>query len=175
MACEDDHTSLTTARLVWRPTCDLQLVFRERRVCRGPLPGKHFVNWTQRQSTRVRRDDCLVPTGRKVTTMDKQLRDFARKVVEASASGIKDSAMYIGVTTPHFLKDPQCMIELGMAIMYDKPIVLVVMEGTVLPENLKKVAVAIEYAREGDEASMQRAVAAVAAKVDEYTKLKEAT
>ena len=73
-----------------------------------------------------------------------EFKRWMKRVSERSGEGIKNSEVYMGVASMDYMKEPQCALELGIAIMLDKPIALLVMEGVKIPENLRKVAVAVE-------------------------------
>ena len=51
-----------------------------------------------------------------------------------------ESAMVASLVTPGYLTDPVCMLQLGAAIMMEKPLVLMVFDGTHIPDRLQKVA-----------------------------------
>src|SRR5687768_9747944 len=55
------------------------------------------------------------------------------------------SSMFVSIFSEGYLKDPLCLMQLSMAILLDKPIILAVpwYARDKLPENLKKVATAI--------------------------------
>jgi hypothetical protein len=76
--------------------------------------------------------------------------DWMKKVVERNGQALQESAVYLSMFTKNFMKDPKCMLELGMAIMMDKPICLLVFDGVKLPDNLKRVATKIEYVNKND-------------------------
>lgn len=67
-------------------------------------------------------------------------------VVKDSGEKIEHSAAYLGLYSGDWKKDPLPALQLGIAILLDKPIVIVVTDGSTVPESLKKVAVAIESA-----------------------------
>jgi hypothetical protein len=54
------------------------------------------------------------------------------------------SHVFMALVTEHWLDDPICWAQLGYAVMKDKPIVLLVREGTPIPENLRRCARGIE-------------------------------
>lgn len=55
------------------------------------------------------------------------------------------SGTYLGIFSDDFKENPKCLIEIGMAVMLDKPIYLFVPVGTSIPENMKRLARGIEY------------------------------
>ena len=70
---------------------------------------------------------------------------------ERLAEKLLQSKIYMALVTKNFLKDERCALEIGLAVLLDKPIYLVVKEGTSIPENLKKIAQKIEYYRGPDD------------------------
>lgn len=79
------------------------------------------------------------------------MSEWMRQVVKRSGEKILNSEIYLSLFTKNFKEDPQCLLELGIAIMLDKPITLLVKDGASVPENLKKICVAIEYFKGPDD------------------------
>ena len=77
--------------------------------------------------------------------------DWMRDIAKQSGEKIIDSELYISIFTKDFMDNPQCCLELGIAMMLDKPITLLVKEGTIIPENIKKVAMAVEFFKGPDD------------------------
>ena len=94
---------------------------------------------------------------------EKDLRRFKEWAVKATR-GLADSDVFMSLLSPDIENDPVPVIQIGYALLLDKPITLLVPEGMTIPENLKKVAVAIEFFEPGNEASMEGRVVAVAEK-----------
>lgn len=69
---------------------------------------------------------------------------------------IEKSDVYLSIFTDSFKSDERCMFELGLAIMLDKPLLLVVFDGTEVPENLMKIAT-IEHAKRNCKESIHKA------------------
>lgn len=86
---------------------------------------------------------------------------WLKQVAEMNGKKIRDCPLYMSLVTENFLKDPKCALELGLALLMDKPIALIVIKGTKIPENLKKVAKAIEVFDPDDDQGMQRAAKAL--------------
>lgn len=85
--------------------------------------------------------------------LDRELRRLRRK--------LEKSSVFLGLITENFMRDPQCLMQLGMAVVLDKPIVMIVLPGTVVPENLKRLARIIEEVQspEDVEPAMARLIA----------------
>jgi hypothetical protein len=64
---------------------------------------------------------------------------FVRHVREDAARKIADSAFVMSLF-PEGEPDIKFAVETGLAILYDKPIVLLVMAGAQVPEHLRRVA-----------------------------------
>lgn len=71
---------------------------------------------------------------------DPQFQEFERKVKKDLIPKIKDSNIFVSITpdTPDKV-DVKFAVELGLAIMMDKPIVATISPGTKIPEKLAKV------------------------------------
>ncbi len=65
---------------------------------------------------------------------------------------VSSSNVFVSVVTNHYLADNgKCALEMGFAVLLDKPIRLLVREGTILPKNLQKIAERIEYFKAEDD------------------------
>jgi len=68
-----------------------------------------------------------------------------RKAVERTFDKVESSAIFVPLFTKAYSRDPRALMELGMALVLDKPIYLLVQRDTKLPENLRRLACGIEY------------------------------
>ena len=58
---------------------------------------------------------------------------------------MRRSSLYVGLfNEKSWKKDPTPVFQLGLAMMLDKPIVIVAFDDESIPENIRKVAVAVE-------------------------------
>jgi nucleoside 2-deoxyribosyltransferase len=62
------------------------------------------------------------------------------EVTRRSSEKIHNSEFYIALVTNHYLMNPTCAIELGVAILEDKPIILLIKDGTQVSSSLKRIA-----------------------------------
>ena len=74
---------------------------------------------------------------------EKQFQEWLDSNKEAGER-IKESAVYAGMVTDNFLKNPRCALQLGYAILMDKPIILMVDKDTKISASLTKIAKVIE-------------------------------
>lgn len=71
---------------------------------------------------------------------DKEAWDsFVRHAREGAAQGIMESAFVMSIV-PSEEADIKFCVELGLAIMYDKPLLLIVSPETLIPERLRRAA-----------------------------------
>ena len=75
----------------------------------------------------------------------KELEDWLQKAVKRNAPAMRDSKVFLALFNDGYEKEPLACLQFGMAIVMDKPIYLAVPHGTKIPENVKRVARAIEY------------------------------
>lgn len=71
--------------------------------------------------------------------------DKLREITRNSMSGIINSKVFLQIYTTTIAEDPAAALQLGLAMMLDKPIYLIVLRGAELPKNIEKVAFAIDY------------------------------
>ena len=90
--------------------------------------------------------------------IDEQTKEWCRKVFESSHNGIKHSAMFLSIFTENYEKAPECFLQLGIAVMYDKPLVFLIPEDqdVRIPETLKKIAFRIEKVDFKDQERMKQ-------------------
>jgi hypothetical protein len=60
---------------------------------------------------------------------------------------LEQSSAFLALMTEKWKEDPNCLLQLGFAMMLDKPILLAVPEGVKVPRALARVADRIEYYR----------------------------
>lgn len=97
------------------------------------------------------------------------MKILSKETYQSLQDLVKDTAEKIGTSDCFFcaynkklLRDPKPVIELGTAMLLDKPIYFLVRHGDELPENLRKVARHIEYFEEGNRQSMNDAAIRIA-------------
>jgi len=80
-----------------------------------------------------------------------------KEIAEENYKAIAGSTVFIQLHNKKMTEEPIPLMQLGLAIMLDKPIGLMVQEGEQLPEKLKKVADAITYFDKADGGSVKKA------------------
>lgn len=81
---------------------------------------------------------------------------WLKKASDGSLGKMQGSSLYAGVVTSNFLKDPLCVLQLGYAIVLDKPIILIVDKRMWIPESLLKVAKLIERVDLDNQSDLKR-------------------
>lgn len=71
-------------------------------------------------------------------TQSEEWKDYCKRVREGLIPKVKDSSLVVSIV-PAGEIDIKFAIELGMAVMMDKPIVAVIPPGTPVPEKLARV------------------------------------
>jgi hypothetical protein len=66
--------------------------------------------------------------------------EWLGEAAERSAEKIADSAVFMGLFSKDYRESSLCLLQLGIAIMLDKPILMVVPPDVEVPENLRKLA-----------------------------------
>jgi hypothetical protein len=79
--------------------------------------------------------------------IDQRLKDAAKRSFE----GIQEAATFLALFSDDMREDPICLMQMGLAVYLNKPIVLLVPEGVEVPENLLMMARKIEYFRRDPE------------------------
>jgi hypothetical protein len=87
----------------------------------------------------------------------RKLKDWTRKVTR----GQRDSAVFLDLWSDVMADDPSSepvpVMQLGYAMLLDKPIVIVAPHGSRIPENVKRAARAVEFYDRTDTSSLHAA------------------
>lgn len=93
--------------------------------------------------------------------VDEKLREAAKRNFEM----INSSETFCVLFNEKMLEEVIPVLQMGLAIYLDKPIVIVAARGAEIPMNVRRVAVAIEEYEHDDQGSFEAAVRRVAQKV----------
>lgn len=77
--------------------------------------------------------------------LDKEAKDWLEETANNSRRPISESSAFISLYTNNVGADAKCALELGLAILMDKPIIVIATKGIKVPKSLLKLADAIEY------------------------------
>lgn len=95
--------------------------------------------------------------GSKADRVLDELRGWTKRVVAGQA----ESACFLQLFSPdmreHPEDDPIPIMQLGYAMVLDKPILIVAVEGTAVPKNIRRAATAVEFYPAGDMDAMKTA------------------
>jgi nucleoside 2-deoxyribosyltransferase len=61
-------------------------------------------------------------------------------VLQRLQKKLKDSDVFLALLTEQYKTDPTCLVQLGYAIMMEKPLVFMAPEGTKIPRALQRLA-----------------------------------
>jgi hypothetical protein len=81
-----------------------------------------------------------------------------REAAKRNLKGIGESGTFVSLLSAGALEDPLCMMQLGLAIMLDKPILVVGLDDVKIPGNLRKVAQRVTEIKDRDPARIGAAV-----------------
>jgi hypothetical protein len=76
--------------------------------------------------------------------------DYARAAVRRTLDALTGSAIFLAIFSQDYEENAVAVLQFGLAVLLDKPIYLLCPEGRHLPENVKRLARAIEYYRPDD-------------------------
>lgn len=83
--------------------------------------------------------------------LSKEEQEWLAKAAESCAEKIKASDIFFSLHTDSSKTDALCALQLGLAVLYDKPIGVIAIRGSKVPETLRKIAFAVEHPDETDE------------------------
>jgi hypothetical protein len=99
-----------------------------------------------------------------------ELEQWLKESMERNHQPMKDSAVFASILSGDLTKEPLCALQLGLAILMDKPIILIVDHAVKLPKHLVKIAEVIERVDIKDPSAIDRASKSIR---DFATRLKE--
>jgi hypothetical protein len=67
-----------------------------------------------------------------------------KKALGKMHNAIEDSTVFMSIFTESYKSDPTALVQMVFAMMLDKPIYLLVQEGTKIPAAFRKIASGIE-------------------------------
>jgi hypothetical protein len=77
-------------------------------------------------------------------TVKKKLPRYFDQAMQRMRKDVDDSEVMLAICTENWLKNPLCWAQVGYALLMDKPIRLLVKEGTPIPAALRRAADRIE-------------------------------
>lgn len=89
--------------------------------------------------------------------IDEKDKQNLQRIVNKSAPLIVQSGIFASLLSKGWHKDPVPVLQLGLAMLLDKPIVIIALDDEPVPENIRKVAIAVERANTKDPESIERA------------------
>lgn len=92
-----------------------------------------------------------------MTTADEWLKQNAKD----SGAKIEASGSFMSLVTKNYLESPLCALQLGIAVMLDKPIVLIVDKNTEVSKHLVKIASLIEKIDLNNPEELKRAIESI--------------
>ncbi len=97
--------------------------------------------------------------------MNKEEKEWLDENAKRSGEGIESSSLFFTILTKGYKEEPLCALQLGIAILLDKPIAIVALDGVPVPRVLQKLAFAIEHCNTQDD--FKDATARIMKKADE--------
>lgn len=80
-----------------------------------------------------------------------------QEAVDRNLEPMKASTLFLGLYAPEMRKDPVALIQMGLAIILDKPIAVVAFDDDPIPKALEKIAFITRRARRADPESVHNA------------------
>lgn len=90
---------------------------------------------------------------------DPEFKAWLKRAKEEMFPKMKESAL--SVTIFNSEPDPKLCIEVGAAVLFDKPLIILAPNGAKLPANLKRLASAIIFGSPSEESTIRELNAAV--------------
>lgn len=88
---------------------------------------------------------------------DVAFNHYLRQVAERSGANIEQSGAFLSILSGNYKSDPKAVLEFGIAVLLDKPIYLLIPEGTPIAENVKRLARGVAFFKKEDPDSLKAA------------------
>jgi hypothetical protein len=79
-----------------------------------------------------------------------EIKEWAKKAVDRSLGPIGKSAVFLALSPDKMKDDPLPILQMGLAVLLDKPIIILAREGEPIPSNVQKIALEVVRFRDGD-------------------------
>lgn len=83
--------------------------------------------------------------------MTKEELEDLKRVAISTGEKIEQSSIFLSLLSESYKTDPTTALQLGIAILLDKPIGIIAVEGAVIPKSLQKLAFSIDEAKDAEE------------------------
>jgi len=93
--------------------------------------------------------------------MNKESKEWLEETAKNSKETIEKCDIFASVVTKSFVDDPKCALQIGYAVLMDKPIILIVDKTVAISASLVKVAKLIERVDITSDIDMQRAMQSI--------------
>lgn len=94
---------------------------------------------------------------------------WLKKAAKASKDRIKSSQVFLSIWSEGLQKDPLCALQIGLAVLMDKPIGIIAPEGQALPLSLLRVSAGVNFYRPEDPDDLERSTKALLRHMDAIT------
>lgn len=102
--------------------------------------------------------------------IDAATKKWLKANVDANAPAMESSTAFVSIFTKDYYKDPSCALQIGLAVLMDKPIIIIADERETVPLHLVKIARVIERINIDDPKAMQRASLSIGRVAEEIKK-----
>lgn len=82
--------------------------------------------------------------------MNEEVKHWAQKTLDRNLGPMKGSSIFLALSPEKMKDDPTPIFQFGLALLLDKPIIILVPEGEPVPKNVQKVALEIVTFKNGD-------------------------
>ena len=72
------------------------------------------------------------------------MNEYEAQALRRLREKVERSDVFLGIVTQNYLEDPQMLLQVGMAVLMDKPLYIAVAAEVRLPKTLEKIAKRVE-------------------------------
>lgn len=95
---------------------------------------------------------------------EEQIKIWAKETL----GKMSDSAVFLGICSDNFVKDPSCLIQFGLSVLLDKPIFLLIEKDFNPGKNLIRILEGYEFYEPEDEDSAKQASIILFEKIEKF-------
>jgi len=86
------------------------------------------------------------------------LIEWLLRIIDSKAHGIKNSKVFFCLYSKNYHLNPQSALELGIAMMLDKPIAVIAVDDQDIPNNIQKAAFLVERITAEDKTDIEKTI-----------------
>jgi len=95
-------------------------------------------------------------------------KEQLKRIAERQCEKINKSHVFMAICSQNYIDDPICLMQLGLALLLDKPLFLIFHKDFKPPKNLIRALSGYEFAKDDDAQSYKEASERIVQKINNF-------